>query len=107
MTNYELKQIKGIPYYICETTVYTFELNQGLPADTCVPIGSYDQITDTIQYIPDWKERVQSRLDAYRNGLKSLERDKLRASITKPIKKQRKGTRNPRKSVKDKDVASK
>lgn len=105
--NYELKQIKGIPYYLRETTLYTFELQQGVPADTCVAIGTYNAATDSIIPFADWRERVQPRLDAYRQGIQSLERDKLRESIVKPVKKSRKGARYPRKSIKDKSAADK
>lgn len=105
--SYELKHIRGIPYYLREDIIYTFELNKGVPADTCVAIGEYDEKQDCITYYPDWKERTQSRLDAYKQSLISLERDKLRENITKPVKKSRKAVRNPRKSSKTASSESK
>jgi len=105
--SYELKHIRGIPYYLRENTIYTFELNKGVPADTCVAIGEYDEKHDSITYYPDWKERIQPRFNAYQQSLISLERDKLRENITKPIKKSRKAVRNPRKSSKAASAESK
>jgi hypothetical protein len=98
--SYELKQIRGIPYYLREKTLYTFELNNGLPAITSIAIGTYDEKNNAILYYPDWKERAQPRLDFYRSNLNSLERDKLRENIVKPVKKSRKVARNPRKASK-------
>jgi hypothetical protein len=94
--NYELKHIHGIPYYLDGTTVRTLELDNGKPASTCLPIGPYDATSDSITYFPDWRERVQPRLDAFRAALTSQARDTLRDSIVKP-QKPRKATRNPRK----------
>ena len=104
--SYELKHIHGVPYYLDGTTIRTFELDAGKPAANCVAIGTYDATTDTITYFVDWRERVQSRLDAYRLDLQPQERDKLRETIVKP-QKQRKTTRTPRKpSVRAKSAAS-
>jgi hypothetical protein len=96
--NYELKHIRGIPYYLDGTTVYTFELDKGKPASSCVSIGSYNAATDSIAYFADWRTRVKSNLDAFRIALSAQERDKLRESIIKPTK-QRKTTRTPRKTT--------
>ena len=96
--NYELKHIRGIPYYVNGTTVYTFELDAGKPASTCLAIGTYDATTDSITYYSDWRERVKSNLDSFRTSLSAQERDKLRESIIKP-QKQRKTTRTPRKTT--------
>lgn len=106
--NYELKHIRGIPYYLNGATVSTFELDAtGKPSGTCTAIGTYDATTDTITYFPDWKQRVQSNLIAFRNALSSQERDKLRESIVKP-QKPRKSTRTPRKaSTRTKNTESK
>jgi hypothetical protein len=96
--NYELKHIRGIPYYVNGTTVHTFELDAGKPASTCLAIGTYDATTDSITYYSDWRERVKSNLDSFRTSLSAQERDKLRESIIKP-QKQRKTTRTPRKTT--------
>jgi hypothetical protein len=87
---YELKQIRGIPYYLNGTTVRTFEPNS-------VPIGTYDSKTDSITYFTDWRTIIQPNLDAFRAAIHPTERDKLRESITKPAK-PRKTTRTPRKT---------
>jgi len=94
--NYELKHIRGIPYYLHGTTVKTLELQGGLPSEHCVDIGQYDADTDRIEYSANWRELVQPRLDAFRSGLVSHARDALRDAIIKP-QKPRKAARNPRK----------
>ena len=105
MSNYELKHIRGIPYYLDGTTVRTFELDAGKPSSTCVPIGTYHSATDTIQYFPDWRASLQPRLDAFRDTIISQDRSTLRDSIIKP-QKQRKATRTPRKASGAKGVKS-
>jgi hypothetical protein len=94
---YELKHIRGIPYYLDGTIVRTFELEGGKPSPDCIAIGTYDPTTESITYDVDWRERVQPHLDAFRASLGAQERDKLRETIAKP-QKQRKPTRNPRKN---------
>jgi hypothetical protein len=94
----ELKHVRGIPYYLQNTTVYTFELVDGRPSDTCVAIGSYDEKTDTIEYVPDWEERIQERLGVFRQSIVSQDRKTLRESITKP-QKPKKAARAPRKAA--------
>ena len=96
--NYELKHVRGIPYYLNGTTIYTFELDAGKPGTKCTAIGTYDAATDSITYYADWRERVKSNLDSFRTSLAAQERDKLRESIIKP-QKQRKTTRTPRKTT--------
>jgi hypothetical protein len=103
--NYELKHIRGIPYYLNGTTVHTFELDNGKPATTCIAIGTYDATRDAIEYYPNWRESVQSNLTAFRASLSAQERDKLRDSIIKP-QKQRKATRTPRKAGRTKNTTS-
>lgn len=98
-TNFELKQINGIPYWYSDNIIYTFQLDGGHRSSESIAIGTYDAATDSIKYYPDWKQRVESNLIAFRNGLSTLERDKLRDTLVKPVKKQRKATRNPRKST--------
>jgi len=106
MSQLELKHVRGIPYYIKDDIVYTFELNEGRPGDECQPIGTYDEKHDSITYVPDWKELVQPRLDAFRGALLSQDRKTLRESIIKP-QKQKKATRTPRKpSARAKSAAS-
>ncbi len=105
MTTYELKHIRGIPYYLDGSTIRIFELDAGKPSSNCVAIGTYDVTTDSIAYFSDWRERVKSNLDAFRTNLTSQERDKLRETIIKP-QKQRKSARNPRKSTRGKNSKS-
>jgi len=94
--NYELKHIHGIPYFINGTTVHTLELHAGQPSEHCIPIGTYRADADEIDYYPDWRERVEPRLVAFRAGLVSHARDALRDAVVKP-QKPRKAARNPRK----------
>lgn len=97
--NYELRHIRGIPYYLNGTTVHTFELDTtGKPATTSIAIGTYDATSDDITFYPDWRDRVKPRLDAFRTSLSAQERDKLRECITKP-QKPRKSTRTTNKST--------
>ena len=96
--NFEIKHINGIPYYVSESIVYTFELDAGKPSAACTAIGTFDAATGSITYYPDWKQRVQSNLQRFRESLFTQERDKLRESIVKPTK-QRKAARNPRKAA--------
>jgi hypothetical protein len=97
--HFEIKHIGNIPYYLDGTgTVYTFELDAGKPARTCTAIGTFDAATESIAYYPDWKQRVESNLQRFRESLFTQERDKLRESIVKPTK-QRKAARNPRKAA--------
>ncbi len=105
MSTYELKQIRGIPYYLNGETVYTFELDAGKPAASCVAIGTYDATANSITYFADWKERVKPNLIAFRDSLTAQERDKLRESIVKP-QKQRKAARTPRKTARGKNTKS-
>lgn len=93
---YELKHIRGIPYYLHGTTVRTFELEGGQPSQHCIEIGTYDAATDSITYVDDWRERCEPRLAAFRSTLVSHARDALRDAVIKP-QKSRKTTRTPRK----------
>jgi len=105
--NYELKHIRGIPYYIDGTTVHIFELGStGRPSDSCVAIGLYDAATDSITYFADWRERVQPNLIKFRENITPQERDKLRSTIVKP-QKQRKPRAAPRKNTRTKNIESK
>ena len=103
--NYELKHIHGIPYYLDGTTVRILELDNGKPSTHCIPIGTYDAASDSITYLPDWREHVQPRLDAFRTALTSQARHSLRESIVKP-QKPRKAPRNPRKPSRAKNPES-
>ncbi len=95
--NFELKKVKGIPHYVSGTTAYTFEVDGGVASEHCVAIGTYSADTDQIEYYPDWRERVEPRLVAFRASLVSHARDALRDAVVKP-QKPRKAARNPRKS---------
>lgn len=105
MSTYELKHIRGIPYYLDGTTVRIFDLIAGKPSNNCTAIGTYTAATDSITYFTDWRERVKSNLDSFRTALTAQERDKLRESIIKPTK-QRKTTRTPRKTTRGKSTKS-
>ena len=105
MSTYELKHIRGIPYYLDGTTIRIFDLDAGKPSNNCIAIGTYDATADSITYYTDWRERVKSNLDAFRSGISAQERDKLRESIIKPTK-QRKTTRTPRKTTRSKSTKS-
>lgn len=96
---FEIKHINGIPYYVHESIIYTFELDAGKPSANCTAIGTLttDGGSSSIAYYPDWRERVAGNLQRFRHSLFTQERDKLRESIIKPTK-QRKATRNPRKT---------
>jgi hypothetical protein len=69
MAGFEVKHIRGIPYYLHGTTIYTFELEAGKPSNRCTAIGTYDAAFDNIVYYPDWRERVQSNLISFRESL--------------------------------------
>jgi hypothetical protein len=103
--NYELKHIRGIPYYLDGTAIRTFELVAGKPGTNCITIGTYDATSDSIAYFTDWRERIKSNLDSFRASITEQERDKLRESIIKP-QKQRKTTRTPRKTTRIKSIKS-
>ena len=105
MSTYELKHIRGIPYYLDGTTVKIFDLDNGKPSNNCTSIGTYDATSDSITYFTDWRERVKSNLDTFRAAITAQERDKLRESIVKP-QKQRKTTRTPRKTTRSKNTKS-
>jgi hypothetical protein len=97
---FELKHLHGIPYYVQNSTLFTFELSReepGKPSEHCIAIGSYDASSDSITYYADWRDRVQPHLDAFRRELQSVERNTIRQTVVKP-QKSRKATRNPRKS---------
>jgi hypothetical protein len=85
--NYELKHIRGIPYYIRDGAAYSFELDpSGAPSSESIRLGIYDTARDCVVYDADWRERSQPRLDAYRTALVSQKRDSLRQTLTKPQK---------------------
>ena len=98
---FELKHIRGIPYYVQNSILFAFELSQqdpGKPSEQCVAIGTYDATDNFIAYYPDWRERVQSHLDAFRHELQPIDRNTIRQTVVKP-QKSRKATRNPRKGT--------
>lgn len=106
MNTYELKHIRGIPYYLNGATVYTFELDTtGKAGPRSTSIGTYDPSSDTITYFSNWRERTKSNLELFRSSITIQQRDKLRETICKP-QKQRKSTRAPRKSTRAKNTKS-
>ena len=96
---FELKHVRGIPYYVQNHIAYTFELSSdepGKPSAECIAIGTYDTESDRVIYSEDWRERVQSHLDAFRAGLESIDRNAIRKTLIKP-QKSRKAARTSRK----------
>ena len=104
--SYQLKQIGGIPYFVKDKIVHTFEIEDGRPSKHCIPIGTYDEATDTIRYDDGWSERIQHRLAAYRDGITVIERATFRESVTK-YQKQSKSAGNQPKSARAKSTKSK
>jgi hypothetical protein len=125
-SNYEQVFIQGIPYYKqssgadssastssastsdarrkrtcadgesrdgCATrdNIFTFDANGPVHIGTAAESGN-------IEFFDDWKERVAERLESWRNGISAKEREKLRESISKPVK-QRKPRRNNKKAT--------
>jgi len=104
--SYQLKQIGGIPYFVKDNRVYTFEIEHGRPSKHCIAIGTYHDATDTITYDDGWTDRVQHRLDAYRSGITVIERATFRENIDK-YQKQSKSAGNKPKSARTKSTKSK
>jgi len=102
---FELKHIRGIPFYVKEAIVYTFESSNGQANEDCTALGTYDAATDSVLFYEDWKQRVEPKLTVFRQRLNAVERDKLRQDLVKP-QKPRKAPRAPRKSDKSKGVKS-
>jgi hypothetical protein len=103
---FQLKHIKGVPYFVKENRAYTFELENGQPSATCVAIGTYDEASDSVLYDDAWFERVRDRLETFRRRVEVIERDKLRETVDKP-QKQRKSVPNKSKRVTAKSTAGK
>ena len=104
--SYELKHIRGIPYYLDGTTVRTFEVTNGGSSPDTVEIGTYDAATNSIKYYTDWRERVKSRLAEFNSSLVPQERENIRKFIVKPTK-PRKTPPTPRKSTRSKKAENK
>jgi hypothetical protein len=108
-TPFELKHIRGIPYYVQNHVLYAFELSRdepGKPSTECIALGTYDAATDSILFAEDWRGRVQPRLDAFRAELIPVERGNLRQNTVKP-QKSRKAARHSRKTGRAKAAKSK
>lgn len=106
---FELKHIRGIPYYVQNNVLYAFELSHnepGKPSRDCIVLGTYDATTGDISYTDDWKERSQPHLDAFRTQLIPVERGYIRQDLVKP-QKSRKAPRHPRKTSRAKAAKSK
>jgi hypothetical protein len=97
MSTFELKHVRGIPYYIRDGIVHTFESEKGRASKECIAIGEYDRDSDAVRYYGDWKERINERLTFFRESIASQDRKTMRESIIKP-QKPKKATRTPRKS---------
>ena len=81
-----VKHVRTIPYWLEGTTLSTFELTEGGPSADRVPIGTYQPDTDSIVFFDDWRERCQSRLDAYRASLVGQDRGPNRSVLLRPAK---------------------
>ena len=106
---FELKHIRGIPYYVQNAILYTFELSRndpGKPSHDCIAIGTYDAATESITYAEDWRERIKPSLDAFRAQLSPVERSNIRQDIVKP-QKSRKASRYSKKTTRTKATKSK
>ena len=100
---FQLKHIKGIPYFVKENRVYTFELENGQPSKHCVAIGTYHE--DTVTYDDGWRDRLTDRLETFRRSVAVIERDKLSKSVDKP-QKHRKTAPNKPKTTRAKSAKS-
>ena len=80
----EIKHVRTIPYWLEGTTLSTFELHDGAPSAERIPIGTYQPDTDSVVFVDDWRERCQSRLDAYRASLVGQDRGPHRSVLLRP-----------------------
>jgi len=101
---FHLKHIKGVPYFLKENRIYTFELEDGQPSKQCIAIGTYHD-NDSITYDDGWLEQISGHLEAFRRSIEIIERDKLRETVHKP-QKQRKSAANKSKASRAKSAAS-
>ncbi len=81
-----VKHVRTIPYWLEGTTLSTFELTEGAPSAERIPLGTYQPDTDSIVFFDDWRERCQSRLDAYRASLVGQDRGPNRSILLRPAK---------------------
>jgi hypothetical protein len=102
---YQLKHIRGVPYFLKGKIIHTFELDNGLPSEQCVAIGTYDEASDSITYYENWFEHVEPHLEAFRSRIQVIERSKLRETVDKP-QKQRKAASNQRKTTRANNIKS-
>lgn len=102
--SFEIKHVRSIPYWLTGTTLSTFELASGGPSPDCIPIGTYTPESDHVQFFPDWRERCQPRLDAYRASLRGEERGQHRSVLLRPAKRHG-SSRNSRSARVSKDSA--
>lgn len=103
---FELKHIRGIPYYVQNGVLYAFELSRaepGKPSRDCIAIGTYDATADAIIYVPDWRERLEPRLVSFRAQIEPIERGNIRQDTVKP-QKSRKASRHSRKTSRTKST---
>ena len=102
---FQLKHIKGIPYFIKNNLVHTFELENGQPSQHCIAIGSYNEVSDSITYDDGWFNRVQPHLEAFRSRVVVIDRSKLNETADK-LQKPRNPPANKSKSSRAKSVKS-
>lgn len=86
VTPRQLKQIRGIPYYVEGTDVYSFQVHGGKPSPDSILLGTYDAEHDCVLLRDDWAVTAQPSLDAYRDRIVPLRRDSFRQGIDKPEK---------------------
>ena len=101
-----VKHVRTIPYWLEGTTLSTFELHEGGPSTERIPIGTYQLDTDRVVFFDDWRERCQSRLDAYRASLVGQDRGPQRSVLLRPAK-SRVSARNSRSGNISKDSSGK
>lgn len=99
-----VKHVRTIPYWLEGTTLSTFELVDGAPSAERIPIGTYQPESDSIEFFPDWRERCQHRLDAYRDSLVGQDRGPHRTVLLRP-KVSRNSSRNSKSGNVSKDPA--
>lgn len=86
---YELKLIQGVPFFVNDVgDVFNYDTNQ-----QPVRIGEYNSAANILKLSDNWREVLEPSLFAWRSGLCTGERGKVRTE------KQRVPKRNPRKAA--------
>jgi len=91
---YQLVHLQGVPYFLKDSRLYTFELNDGQPSSHSVAIGTYEN--ESVVFDDGWMDRVQGRLQAFRDSIEVVERDKHRERLDKPQKQRNAAAHKPK-----------